>query len=76
MYWGDAKALALWSLRSSPRQAAKQAFIDDLKGKYNTVEALNAAWGTRHETWEALSTTTGTPDPQAAGEDLLAFELQ
>jgi len=52
--WGDEVSLAVAALQSPPEQAAKRAFVDDLKAKYKTIEALNAEWGTNHASWEAL----------------------
>ena len=40
--------------RSPADQPAKQVFVDDLKAKYETIEKLNAAWGTQHASWDAL----------------------
>ncbi len=47
--------------------------MSDLKTKYVTIERLNAAWGTQHASWNALSAATEPPDKQKAGEDLKAF---
>lgn len=35
-------------------QPARMVFIDRLKEKYETLEALNAAWGTTAASWDAL----------------------
>lgn len=48
-------------LQSPARQPAKQEFIADLKAKYDTIEKLNEAWGTRHASWEALLNHTKLP---------------
>lgn len=71
--WGDELSLALATLASPPQQAAKQVFCDDLREKYETIEALNQAWGTQHASWEALRQSTATPDRQRAADDLRAF---
>ncbi len=71
--WGDETSLALAALTSPADQPAKQAMLADLQAKYETVERLNAAWGTRHASWAALAAATDTPDKQQAGDDLKAF---
>ncbi|EMI56858.1 beta-galactosidase [Rhodopirellula sallentina] len=76
LYWGNNESLALWTLACPPEQAAKKVFIEQLRDKYETVEELNASWGTEHESWDALATATQTPDVENASEDLLAFSKQ
>ncbi|MBU0606496.1 MAG: beta-galactosidase [Armatimonadetes bacterium] len=71
--WGDEVSLALAALMSPPEQAAKQAFVADLKAKYETIEKLNAAWGTQHASWDALAQSRTAPDKAKAGADLKAF---
>ncbi len=71
--WGDETSLAVAALASPADQPAKEAFLGDLKTKYVTIERLNAAWGTKHASWNALSAATEPPDKQKAGEDLKAF---
>ncbi len=39
MSWGDEVSLALAALQSPPDQAAKQAFVADLKAKYGDIAA-------------------------------------
>ena len=73
LYWGSDIDLALWTLRCNPRQAAKQEFLKDLKTKYETIDALNQAWGTEHASWSDLGETTETPDVNKANEDLRQF---
>jgi hypothetical protein len=73
MSWGDDTALALAALKSPPDQAAKKEFLADLKAKYSDVARLNAAWGTRHASWDALLESREAPDKQQAREDLTAF---
>lgn len=73
MSWGDDTSLALAALKSPAAQAAKQAFIADLKAKYGTIAKLNQAWGTTHASWEALATTREAPDKTKARDDLNAF---
>ncbi|NLC57962.1 MAG: beta-agarase [Armatimonadetes bacterium] len=71
--WGDEVSLAEAALKSPAEQAAKRAFLDDLRAKYTTIEKLNAAWGTAHPSWEALLAHRGAPDRQRAWDDLTAF---
>lgn len=71
--WGDEYSLALAALSSPAGQAAKRAFLDDLKAEYPTIEALNAVWDTHYGSWEALLKSTTTPDRTKAGDDLKAF---
>ncbi len=71
--WGDEFSLAVAALRSPADQPAKRVFVEDLKAKYQSIEKLNAAWGTKHASWEALLHSTDPPDVKKAAEDLGAF---
>ena len=71
--WGDDISLAVATLRSPAEQPAKRVFVDDLKAKYGTIDALNAAWGTGHASWEALLESREPPDMGKARDDLTAF---
>jgi hypothetical protein len=71
--WGDEVSLAVGALASPADQAAKKVFVADLKAKYQTIEKLNAAWGTNHASWEALLQSKETPDKKKAWDDLTAF---
>ena len=73
MSWGDETSLALGALKSPPDQAAKLAFLSDLQANYGAIANLNSAWGTHHESWEALRESRATPDPHQARADLTAF---
>lgn len=73
MSWGDETSLAIGALLSPADQAAKKVFIGDLNAKYGTIEKLNAAWGTKHASWEAMLEAKESPDRGKAGEDLKAF---
>jgi hypothetical protein len=42
-------------LTGSPDMPARTAVFAFLQKKYSSIEALNAAWGTNYESWEALS---------------------
>jgi len=71
--WGNDVSLALAALSSGPDQPAKKAFISDLKTKYSTIAKLNAAWSTKHASWDALSASRTAPDKTKARADLTAF---
>ena len=71
--WGNETSLAVAALVSPPEQAAKQAFVADLKAKYGEIKKLNAAWGTTHESWDALLESRKAPDARKARADLQAF---
>ena len=73
MSWGDDTSLALAALKSPANQAAKQAFIADLKAKYTEIARLNEAWSTHYESWDALLQSRQAPDPRKAESDLKAF---
>jgi hypothetical protein len=73
MAWGDETSIALAALASPPEQAAKRAFLADLRAQYADIGRLNAAWGTAYASFEALATSTARPDPARAGADLQAF---
>ncbi len=71
--WGDDTSLALATLVSPPEQPAKVVFLDDLKAKYGTIDALNKVWGSGYESWEALRQSQKPPDKEKARPDLGAF---
>jgi len=71
--WGDEVSLAVAALVSPADQPAKLAFVEDLKAKYGDIAKLNAAWGTAHESWEALIQSRNAPDRNKARDDLTAF---
>jgi hypothetical protein len=71
--WGDELSLAKAALQSPPEQAAKQAFLADLKQKYHTIDALNTAWEVDHDSWQALAECRDAPDEDKAKEDLAQF---
>ena len=71
--WGDDTSLAVAALKSPAEQPAKLAFVADLRAKYQTIDRLNAAWGTAYASWDSLLESVATPDPVKAREDLTAF---
>ncbi len=75
-YWDDAQAVALSAL-GAPDSAAKQVFVADLRGKYETIDALNQNWGTSHESWESLLESRETPgrEREQVAEDCGVFGL-
>ncbi len=76
MSWGDETSLAIAALRSPPTQAAKKSFAADLKAKYGDIAKLNAAWGAKHASWDALLEFREAPDKKLANADLTAFYLK
>ena len=64
--WGDELSLAKATLASPPEQAAKKAFLADLKKKYDTIDRLNEAWDTKHDSWDALAECRTLPDETKA----------
>jgi hypothetical protein len=73
MSWGDEYSLALAALKSPPEQAAKKVLAAGLQAKYGEIAKLNQAWGTGHQSWEALLQSRNAPDRAKAREDLVAF---
>ena len=71
--WGEPRKLALSTLASPADQAAKRAFIGDLRKTYGSIGKLNAVWGTKHASWKALGAHREGPDEARAGSDLDAF---
>ena len=71
--WGDDLSLSLGALKSPPDQVAKKVLIADLRAKYADIAKLNAAWGTNHTSWDALSESRTAPDKEKARADLAAF---
>ena len=70
--WGGETDLAKWTLQSPADQPAKAALADWLWGKYGTVAALNAAWGTAYADRSDFLQSIALP-PSAARDDLYAF---
>jgi hypothetical protein len=62
LHWGESTHLGEATLRSPQDQAAKQVLIRELQSKYKSIQALNAAWGTQHESWNTLASTKVLPD--------------
>jgi hypothetical protein len=73
MSWGDELSLAIATLKSSSQQAAKKIFLADLQAKYRDIAKLNSAWGTKHESWDALLEFRDAPETVKARDDLAAF---
>jgi Beta-galactosidase len=73
MSWGDELSLSIAALKSPPSQKAKQAFAEDLRKRYDTIEKLNNSWGTQYSSWDALLESRQAPDTEKARSDLEAF---
>ncbi|MBU2869173.1 beta-galactosidase [Colwellia sp. E2M01] len=71
--WGAEGSLAIATLASPADQPAKKEFLKDLTAKYKTINKLNQVWGTQHASWNALLTSTETPDQLKAWDDLQLF---
>ena len=72
--WGHSDTwLAAAVLKSPAGQAAKRVLVSDLRTKYETIDQLNAAWGSNYSSWEALLQSTTPPDEKRAHADLSAF---
>ncbi|MDQ2800661.1 MAG: beta-galactosidase, partial [Armatimonadota bacterium] len=74
---GGRYGLAYGALAAESTSPAKQAFLAQLRAKYQTIDKLNAAWGTTLANWDALSasyTASKTPNPTLTA-DLSAFCL-
>ena len=71
--WGHETSLAEAALQSPVDQPAKREFIADLEKKYGDIAKLNAAWGTKHASWDALRAAQAAPDAKRAKDDLAAF---
>ncbi len=71
--WGDDTSLAVAALMSPSDQPGKIVLLNDLKVKYETIEALNEAWDARYESWEALLQSRQPPDKAKARADLQEF---
>jgi hypothetical protein len=76
--WGDETALALATLASPESQAAKGALVAALQDRYDGIDALNAAWGTRHRSWTGMRNSQRLPEPltDQARSDLAGFTEQ
>ena len=71
--WGNEDSLGVAALVSPPDQPAKKAFLADLKATYATIDKLNAAWGTKHASWQALADSRTAPNRSRATADLHRF---
>ncbi|MHC4068073.1 MAG: beta-galactosidase [Planctomycetota bacterium] len=71
--WGDTTFLALGAIASGADQPVKKVFVKELRVKYKTIEKLNAAWGTNHDSWEALLESREEPDREKARAELIDF---
>jgi hypothetical protein len=64
-WWGwrpRAAAVGEETLKNPPDRHAKVRFVELLKTKYPSIDALNDAWGTKHESWQALLESKAAPD--------------
>lgn len=54
--------LAPYLFAAAPDRAAKSAFKDQLKEQYTDIQALNEAWGTSLDSWDALIALRKPPE--------------
>lgn len=52
---------------------AKQEFVKDLKNKYGSIKALNAAWKASYPDWQQILNSTLTPATPGFRTDIQAF---
>lgn len=68
--------IALGAMRAPSSQPARTAFRLQLRNRYNnSIEALNASWGTAFATWNDFATVTWTPTAYTEGmiDDMKRF---
>ena len=71
--WGGYPAqLAEWTLQSPADQPAKVACVEFLRGRYDDIQKLNAAWRSSYSGWSDLLNSVLLPGSGAKG-DLEAF---
>lgn len=70
--WGHPNSHAVWTFTSGENCVAKKVFINDLKNKYDTIENLNAIWGSKYASWDDMLKCTDTP-PKASYDDCVKF---
>jgi hypothetical protein len=68
--WKGGVTLAEEVLRSHPHTPARRALIALLQGRYPDLAALNLAWGSRYESFDALRPMSGPAATPAYEEDL------
>ena len=73
--WGNELALAKSVIASPATQAAKRTFAEELRGKYGSIEALNAAWKSSYRDWDAFLASTEQPG-SGAETDLRNFNAR
>jgi hypothetical protein len=77
--WRDrGAAVGEITLKAPARQPAKLKFIELLKGKYPSINALNKAWGSQYASWDALRESKEPPsfkDNKALTDDCGDFGM-
>ncbi len=67
--WGAqprAAAVTQGALRAPGTSVSKQVFLADLKAKYHKITALNTAWNSQYDSWEALQESCTLPSTKTA----------
>jgi hypothetical protein len=70
----DVKDLTQKLMMQPANSTAKQAFLDYLKAKYASVEALNEKWKTSFTTWQQIDSVSAVPE--GGSEDYKDFDLK
>jgi len=76
--WRKGKTrISALSLRNGPEFTIKQKLVDELKKRYPTIGKLNAAWGTRFQSWEKVfqPLELSVEQQKAADADLAKLDL-
>jgi hypothetical protein len=77
MPWGDVSALGLRALVTAGDRQGKIAFVQQLKNRYDSIDALNQAWGSAFESWDAFQNSTKAPvELGKAYSDLTNYTFQ
>ncbi|MGI6402551.1 MAG: beta-galactosidase [Thermoguttaceae bacterium] len=72
--WGEKGSLAVAALASPEGQPVKNAYVDWLREKYETIDRFNEAWKTNVEGWDALRAEPfESPNNATANADNDAF---
>ena len=71
--WGGDCNMAVQTLKAPAGQAAKTAFMEFLKRKFDTVQPLNDCWKTGYKNWDDFLASTMVPDAELARTELREF---
>lgn len=71
-YWGAPEFIGKCTLMSPASLKAKNVFVNDLRNKYKSIDALNKAWDSKYSDWESILNSTDIP-AGADKKDLASF---